>query len=148
MLLRLPSRLDSPLGDWGVLRLVVTTGNLLIYPWAVQFTSEYAHKYVGVPVNIPLHPSQLYESLTTFCLFLVLLWRSSQKSFTGQVFLFYLFFYGVARFGLEFFRGDVDRGFVFGGFLSTSQFISLMILAMSVFGYFFRHSRPVESNRA
>ena len=117
-------------------------------PWAVQFTSEYAHKYVGVPVNIPLHPYQLYESLTTFFLFLVLLWRSRQKRFTGNVFLLYLFLYSAARFGLEFFRGDVDRGFVLGGSLSTSQFISLMILPMSVFGYFYRRSRPIESNRA
>ena len=116
-------------------------------PWAVQFTSEYAHKYVGVPVNIPLHPSQLYESLTTFCLFLVLLWRSRHKRFAGQLFLLYLFLYGAARFGLEFFRGDVGRGFVLGGSLSTSQFISLIILPMSVVGYLYRRSRPIESNR-
>lgn len=117
-------------------------------PWAIQFTSEYAHKYVGVPINVLLHPSQIYESLTTFCIFLLLLWHNSNKRFPGQIFLMYLFYYGLARFGLEFFRGDVDRGFIFSGTLSTSQFISLVVLVMAVFIYFFRYRRPIESNRA
>jgi hypothetical protein len=33
---------------------------------------------------------------------------------------------------LEFFRGDVDRGFVFDGWLSTSQFIALVLMAIVV----------------
>ncbi|MDA2938251.1 prolipoprotein diacylglyceryl transferase [Acidobacteria bacterium AH-259-A15] len=113
-------------------------------PWAVTFTSEYAHKYIGVPIHVPLHPAQLYESLTTFFLFWVLLWIYKNKRFAGQVFCLYLVLYGVARFGLEFFRGDVDRGFVFGGLLSTSQFISLLIFPAGIVAYFYFRSRSLR----
>ncbi|MCL5671165.1 MAG: prolipoprotein diacylglyceryl transferase, partial [Acidobacteria bacterium] len=42
--------------------------------------------------------------------------------------LLYLVLYAVARFFLEFLRGDPDRGFVFNHLLSTSQFIALLAL--------------------
>jgi prolipoprotein diacylglyceryltransferase len=35
----------------------------------------------------------------------------------------------VARFAIEFYRGDASRGFVLGGLLSTSQFISILMIA-------------------
>ena len=44
----------------------------------------------------------------------------------------YLLLYGVGRFIIEFFRGDDERGSV--GVLSTSQFISLFMVAFAV-GY-------------
>ena len=37
--------------------------------------------------------------------------------------------YGISRFVIEFFRGD-ERGMVFGG-ISTSQFISLLLVPLS-----------------
>jgi prolipoprotein diacylglyceryltransferase len=37
----------------------------------------------------------------------------------------------VARFLLEYFRGDVDRGFLFGGLFSTSQFIAALVFIAS-----------------
>ena len=36
--------------------------------------------------------------------------------------------YAVARFVIEFFRGDAARGTVFGGALSTSQFIAILMV--------------------
>jgi phosphatidylglycerol---prolipoprotein diacylglyceryl transferase len=117
-------------------------------PWAVTFTSEYAHRFVGVPIEIPLHPSQIYESMITFLLFLALLWVYRKRHFSGQVFACYLFFYGVARFGLEFFRGDLDRGFVLGGLFSTSQFISLLIVPVSIVIYFYGRRRFPQPSRA
>lgn len=106
-------------------------------PWAVTFTSEYAHEYIGVPLHVSLHPSQLYESGASFLLFLLLLGIYRKKSFRGQVFCSYLVLYGITRFLLEFFRGDMGRGFVFGGALSTSQFISLLIVPAGVLGYLY-----------
>jgi phosphatidylglycerol---prolipoprotein diacylglyceryl transferase len=104
-------------------------------PWAVTFTSDYAHRIVGVPLHVPLHPYQLYESFGTFVLFLGLLWAFSRRQFTGQVFLLYVICYGVLRFILEFYRGDFDRGFVFGELLSTSQFISLLLVPLAILLY-------------
>ena len=106
-------------------------------PWAITFTSEYAHRFVGVPIGIPLHPSQIYESVVTFGLFIFLLWIYQKRRFSGQIFCIYLFFYGVTRFGLEFFRGDYNRGFVMDGLLSTSQCISLLIVPSAIAIYFF-----------
>ncbi len=96
-------------------------------PWAVTFTSVYASERTGVPLNIPLHPAQLYESFATLVIFGFLLFLHRRKRFPGQVFILYLITYGIARFVLEFFRGDPDRGFVFA-WVSTSQFVSLLIV--------------------
>jgi phosphatidylglycerol---prolipoprotein diacylglyceryl transferase len=49
-----------------------------------------------------------------------------RKRFDGEVILAYTLLYAIARFVLEFFRGDADRGFVFG-WLSTSQFIAAIL---------------------
>ena len=114
-------------------------------PWAVTFTSEYAHEYIGVPLHVALHPSQLYESGTSFLIFLLLLWIYRKKSFNGQVFCSYLVFYGIARFLLEFFRGDVGRGFVFGGLLSTSQFISLFLVPAGILGYLYFRKQSLQN---
>ena len=35
-------------------------------PWAVKFTDPAANQLVGVPLNLPLHPTQLYESFAEF----------------------------------------------------------------------------------
>jgi phosphatidylglycerol---prolipoprotein diacylglyceryl transferase len=40
--------------------------------------------------------------------------------------------YGVARFVIEFFRGDPDRGFVLGGALSTSQAIAAVMVPLGM----------------
>ena len=100
---------------------------------AVVFTSAYAHEISGVPLGIPLHPTQIYESLATFCIFGILLWQFRRKQWDGQIFLLYLALYGVARFFIEFLRGDEDRGFVFNHLLSTSQFIALLAILTAAF---------------
>jgi phosphatidylglycerol---prolipoprotein diacylglyceryl transferase len=97
----------------------------------VVFTNPYSHAVTGVPLNVPLHPAQLYESLATFTIFGILLWWYRRKKRDGEVFLLYLTLYAVARFFLEFLRGDEDRGFVFHHLLSTSQFIALLALLVA-----------------
>ena len=138
--------LGQTIGRLGCFAAGCDYGRASNLPWAVTFTSEYAHQYIGVPINVPLHPAQLYESATTFLLFGILLWIYKKRSFTGQVFGSYLVLYGIARFVLEFFRGDIGRGFVFGGLLSTSQFISLLIVpaGIAIYTYFYR--RPLKTS--
>ena len=109
-------------------------------PWAVTFTSVYASERTGVPLNIPLHPAQLYESFATLVIFAFLLFLHRRKRFPGQVFVLYLITYGVARFILEFFRGDPDRGFVFA-WVSTSQFVSLLIVPVGFVLYWHLRNR-------
>jgi phosphatidylglycerol---prolipoprotein diacylglyceryl transferase len=102
-------------------------------PWAVTFTDAYANRHVGTPVDIPLHPSQLYESLACFLIFFFLLWLAPRKRFAGQVVLTYAILYSVARFALEFFRGDPERGGAYG--LSTSQIVAVVIVLGATYLY-------------
>jgi phosphatidylglycerol:prolipoprotein diacylglycerol transferase len=97
-------------------------------PWAVTFTDVYSARAVGTPLDTPLHPSQIYESVAAFLIFLFLIWLASRKKFHGQIILAYVVLYSAARFGLEFLRGDPDRGSWFRGALSTSQLIAIILI--------------------
>jgi phosphatidylglycerol---prolipoprotein diacylglyceryl transferase len=100
-------------------------------PWAVTFTDPDAAHIGGAPLGVRLHPVQLYESLVCFALLLFLAWLSRRKRFDGEIILAYTLLYAVARFVLEYFRGDADRGFVFGGIFSTSQFIGILVFIVA-----------------
>lgn len=78
-------------------------------------------------------PTQLIESFFLLLLFLILLFVKKHKKFNGQILVFYLIFYSIIRFIIEFFRGD-PRGNI--SFLSLSQFLSLFFLAFGIFLYF------------
>ena len=98
----------------------------------------------GVPLGIRLHPTQVYESMTTLALFSLLLWWFPRKRRDGDVFLTYVGLYAVGRFFLEFLRGDEDRGFVFRHLLSTSQFIALVALAGVTAAIIWRYLHPAK----
>jgi prolipoprotein diacylglyceryltransferase len=70
--------------------------------------------------------------LASLSIFAFLWWRYSRKSRDGEIFVLYLALYAVARFFLEFLRGDEDRGFVFHRLLSTSQFIAILAFTTAV----------------
>ncbi len=93
------------------------------------------------PSGIPLYPVQLMETGAEFAIFLILAWKSRKKAFDGQILLLYLIFYSVLRFGIEFFRGDKERGFVFGDLLSTSQMLSIALLVAAVLVLIYRRGR-------
>jgi phosphatidylglycerol---prolipoprotein diacylglyceryl transferase len=105
-------------------------------PWGVVFNNKYAYDNVGVPLGIPIHPVQIYESLGALLLFLYLMWRLNKKHMAGQIILEYLTLYACMRFVIEFFRDD-DRGFILNGLLSTSQFIAILTVLGSIGVYFF-----------
>lgn len=114
--------------------------------YGIRFYSEFVEKqYHGVL----LHPTQLYESFSLFILFLGLLVVFKRKVFDGQVALSYLLTYPIIRSIIEAFRGDLIRGFVIDGYLSTSQFLSLLILIGGSITLFYR-LRQIEhqSDRA
>jgi len=110
-------------------------------PWAITFTDPDATRIGGAPLGVPLHPVQLYESLICAGLFLFLVWFGRRKRMDGDVILAYTLLYAVARFWLETFRGDADRGFVFNGLLSTSQFIAIVMFMSSLALLARRHRR-------
>ncbi len=109
---------------------------------AVTFThSDFA------PNGVPLVPTQLISSALDFllCLLLVLAYRQ-KKNRPGQCTALYLICYGIGRFVLEFFRGDLIRGSV--GTLSTSQFISIFIVIAGLVLYILCSRKEVKTAAA
>jgi phosphatidylglycerol---prolipoprotein diacylglyceryl transferase len=96
-------------------------------PWAVTFHNPLANEIVGTPLNVSLHPTQLYEMVVELanCLFLV--WLIRRKKFEGEIIGTYMIVYGVARYFIEFFRGDPGRG-EFLGFMSGTQAIAILLV--------------------
>ena len=120
--------IGQSVGRIGCLAAGCCYGRAAEVPWAISFDDEYANRVVGTPLNTPLHPTQLYESLACLLIFVILIAIAARKKFHGQVALSYVVLYAVARFVIEFFRGDVARGSVFDGALSTSQFIAILMV--------------------
>lgn len=121
--------LGQSIGRLGCFSAGCCWGKPTTLPWGVRFT-ELGHEITGVPIDVPLHPTQLYESVATLALFFFLLWLHKRKRFSGQVILFYAVLYGLIRFLIEFVRDD-PRGDIAGltslTGLSTSQLISLIV---------------------
>ena len=112
--------------------------------WGVVFTDPIAHEVSGVPLGVPLYPTQPIMMLASLSIFAVLIWRYSKKTRDGEIFVLYLALYAVARFFIEFLRGDEDRGFVFHHLLSTSQFIAILALATAVWMALILRRKPAR----
>ncbi len=74
---------------------------------------------------IQVHPTFLYESLWNVCILILMLLWVKRKKFNGQVFLIYLFGYGVGRFWIEGLR--TDSLMFFGTGLRVSQALALVL---------------------
>lgn len=81
--------------------------------------------------SVPRLPVQLIEAGLNIIAFIIL-WTLTKKRRNKpmQTMGFYLVYYTVARFVLEFFRGDIERGYF--GAITTSQWISLLLLPIAV----------------
>ena len=91
---------------------------------------EYTNYIGGKMVTASRIPTQLLEVGFNGLLFLVLLKLLNNKRFTGRLAIVYMIAYAIARFVMEFFRADLDRG-VWNG-LSFSQFVSILVLVFCV----------------
>ncbi len=60
--------------------------------------------------SLPVHPTQLYESLVGASLLALLLIARKHQKFRGQIFLLFVFAYGICRYALEILRDDAERG--------------------------------------
>ncbi len=85
------------------------------------------------PAGVKLLPTQLFSSAGDFLIMAILLVYSKKAKHTGDVGAMYLLLYGFGRFCIEMLRND-NRGTV--GILSTSQFISIIIV-MGAFALFY-----------
>jgi phosphatidylglycerol:prolipoprotein diacylglycerol transferase len=92
-------------------------------PWAMVFPGGGA---------VPRHPSQLYEALFEGLVLFVILWLLSRKDrWDGFLVAAFLFFYGLFRFILEYFREpDPQLGFVLAT-LTMGQLLCLGMMAIA-----------------
>lgn len=122
--------LGHVVGRLGCLFAGCCYGKATSVPWAITFTNPFAAANVGTPLNVPLHPTQLYEAGAEGAILLLLLATERRGGrYPGRTFWLYILLYAVSRFTIEFYRGD-PRGAVL--MFSTSQFISLILAPLSV----------------
>jgi phosphatidylglycerol:prolipoprotein diacylglycerol transferase len=112
-------------------------------PWAVTFHNPEAAVLTGVPLEMPLHPSQIYEMLTEAGVFAFLYWRFGRAHAPGKIMGLYLVLSSVARFGIEFTRFH-EQGLYFG--LSLTQWIAIALAIVGVL-LLLRDSVPAKVNR-
>jgi phosphatidylglycerol---prolipoprotein diacylglyceryl transferase len=124
--------LGEAIGRWGCFAAGCCYGKPTDSAVGVTFTDPFAHDAVGTPLNVALHPTQIYLSANAFVIFLILQWAYRRRTFDGEVFWLYVLLYAITRGILETFRGDSSRGFLIPGILSTSQFIGLLAAAAAV----------------
>ena len=94
-------------------------------PWAVTFSDPASL----APLHVPLHPTQIYESMAGFAIFGILYATRDRFRTPGARFWTMLILYGAARSFLEIFRDD-PRGFL--GPLSESQVVSAVLIVYAV----------------
>jgi phosphatidylglycerol---prolipoprotein diacylglyceryl transferase len=124
--------LGEAIGRWGCFAAGCCYGKQTSVPWAITFTDPFAREAVGTPLNTPLHPTQIYLSLNALFLFAVCEYFYRRKKFDGEVFWIYVLGYALTRGVIEEFRGDLVRGFVIPGVLSTAQFIGVIMALASI----------------
>ncbi len=96
------------------------------------------HEHTVAPHGKLLYPTQAIESVLNFLNFLLLFIFYKKRKFQGQIFVMYIINYSIIRFCVEFFRGDTDRGYIFGNTdkpfssLSIPQLISILGLIAGI----------------
>ncbi|HKQ96574.1 MAG TPA: prolipoprotein diacylglyceryl transferase, partial [Candidatus Polarisedimenticolia bacterium] len=123
--------LGQAIGRLGCLFAGCCYGSVCTLPWAVTFHDQRAHDLTGVPLDMSLHPTQVYHALADLLILVVTLRVLRRRRYHGQVFWTYLLMYAVLRGLVEIWRGDVARGVFAGGHLSTSQIISIPIALLA-----------------
>ncbi|MCP4023213.1 MAG: prolipoprotein diacylglyceryl transferase [Desulfobacteraceae bacterium] len=96
-------------------------------PIAITFK----HPESLAPLNIALHPTQIYSVLSNLILFFFIFWLQKHKRFNGMIFWTYIILYSIFRSAIEFFRGDF-RGDFFVEFLSVSQGIGMVFFFIAL----------------
>jgi phosphatidylglycerol---prolipoprotein diacylglyceryl transferase len=97
--------------------------------WAITYTDPRAM----APLNITLHPVEIYEMVAYLLVFL-LVWQTREKYKTdGFPFLTYLAGYGAARFSVEFFRGNPA---ILAWEIPAAQVFGVALILGSIAGFY------------
>lgn len=136
------------LGRFGCFSAGCCYGKETDHFWGVVFRDPLANAISGTPLGVRLEPTQLIEAAAEFFNFLVLMWLLKRKKFDGQVFASFLVLYGVERFFIEFLRGDPGRGEVFGGAMSGTQLIAILLVVVGGLIWYWRSGKTSVQHSA
>ena len=128
------------IGRWGNFMNQEAFGCNTTLPWGMYSEGTYryltnmqqtlAAQGVAVDPTLPVHPTFLYESLWCLFGFLVLFLYMKHRRFHGQLFLMYLFWYGLGRYWIEGLR--TDSLLIGNTNLRFSQVVALLTVAASL----------------
>ncbi len=121
-------------GRFGCLMNGCCYGRYCTMPWAITYPVGH-ETHPGGETALPVHPTQVYDSILNLGFYVLLAWLYRRKKFDGQIFAFYLIGYAILRFIVESFRGDYIIHYL-GGWATPAQLISMGILVAGV-GLFF-----------
>jgi len=94
--------------------------------------------------SLAVHPTQLYEAAAALAITAWCLWLYRRgRHFTGEVFFHFVALYATFRIAVEFIRAD-DRGEWLWGTITTSQLVSLPLLAWAIWVLVRRRPWPAE----
>lgn len=107
--------------------------------------AHYERHLVGMESahSLPVHPTQIYESLVGLTLFGLVMLQRKHQTFRGQVFLLFTFAYGFLRYGIEILRDDAERG-EYGPQMAEHLLVPGGALLLAL-GYIFFVARAVEN---
>ena len=99
--------------------------------WGIVFNSRFAARTTGVPLGIPLYPTQIYESAAGLLICAILLALFTRPHRDGDIAGLWLFLCGLTRFFVEFYRGDPGRGSFFDGAVTGVQIIAISAVVLA-----------------
>lgn len=134
--------IGQAIGRWGNFVNQEAFGDNTTAPWGMISPSTTAYleyneaklsaQGIYVDPAMPVHPTFLYESIWCALGFLLLFLYRKHRKFNGEIFLFYLIWYGAGRFVIEGFR--TDSLMIEGLGLRVSQLVGILsvILGLAV----------------
>ena len=128
------------LGRFGCFSAGCCYGKPTNHFWGVVFTNPLANSVSGTPLGVRIEPTQLIEAAAEFINFLFLTWLLPRKKFDGQVWGTFMILYGIERYFIEFLRDDPGRGEVFGGLMTGTQLISILLVISGGLIWWFKSS--------
>lgn len=126
--------LGQAIGRWGNYVNIEAYGGETNWPIKMEIIEQGVTKYV--------HPTFLYESICNFIIFLVLLYLSRKRKFSGQIAYLYLMAYAFCRFFIEGLRTDS----LMIGNIRVSQLLSLIIFIVIFIIYCLKNKNRNNGN--
>ena len=117
--------IGQAIGRWGNFINREAYGSVTDLPWRMTLT-----EYSTSSVIANVHPTFLYESLWNIMGFIVLHFYSKKRKFDGEIFLWYVVWYGIGRSIIEGLRED--SLYLFGTGIRVSQLLAVLSAVVGI----------------